>query len=543
MIKNLFIPERVKGYYLFPVRILGVDIGKTTIKATKLYCKGRAISVEKNFEEPIQASTLDYQERASAALRIILEQAKPYDTLISALPSSQVIFKELKLPFIGLETIKKVVAYEVEPLLPFSLADAVIDCIVTKEIPEEKSSEVLVAAVQNQYMAQHLALFDAAGASPDQVTIDLFAFYGLYCLIPAYVQQKGGVVLLEIEQQSTRMAYVYNGQLRFIRTLQKGLLDQSRLVANRLGISEQEAFEHIIRFGLEPDHNETYINAIRQEFTTFFNDIIFTLQSFATQAKPAQSITKIIIFGTSASIKGLPQLITDLSHIKSELFSYNSLIHNNPVISTKGAIPQANLISFAAALPISTTANFDLRQREFAVSEYKTIRQEFITALLLLTIILGSLLGTMIWQISKLKREAYQSEQEAIAAIREHIKNVPDDINTLDEVLETAQANINQEEKIWSTFTDASRLRFLEHLLELTNRINKTSLGLDMERLTITPERIILKARVRGFDELRALEKDLNESKLFKAESVPDPNFTTTGMVISFKKPNRRGRP
>ena len=113
------------------------------------------------------------------------------------------------------------IGYEVEPLLPFALNDAVIDCIVTKEIREEKSSEVLVAAVQNQYIAQHLALFEAAGVQPEKVTIDLFAFYGLYRLIPAYAQQKGGIVLMEIEPQSTRMAYIYDGQLRFIRTLAK----------------------------------------------------------------------------------------------------------------------------------------------------------------------------------------------------------------------------------------------------------------------------------------------------------------------------------
>ncbi len=76
-------------------------------------------------------------------------------------------------------------------------------------------------------MAQHLALFEAAGVQPEQVTIDLFALYGLYRMIPAYAQQKGGIVLLEIEAQSTRMAYIYDGQLRFIRTLSKGLLGSS----------------------------------------------------------------------------------------------------------------------------------------------------------------------------------------------------------------------------------------------------------------------------------------------------------------------------
>lgn len=544
MIKNLFIPEHLRGYYLFPVRILGFDVGKASVKATLLICKGSEITVEKCYEQTIQAaSPADYPEAATAAIKIILEQAGQCDHIISALSSSQAIFKELKLPFIGLETIKKVIGYEVEPLLPFSLNDAVIDCIVTKEIPEENSSEILVAAVQNQYIAQHLALFEAAGVQPDKVTIDLFALYGLYKLIPSYAQQQGGIVLLEIEPQSIRMAYIYNGQLRFIRTLPKGLVDQSRMVAQSLGISEQEALENIIRFGLESENPDASTSTIKQAFTTFFNDIIFTLQSFTMKAKPAQSINKIIIFGTSATIKGLPELLTDLSHIKCEIFQVNGLIHNGFGINAKTAIPQANMVSFATALPVSTTATFNLRQKDFALSARRTIARQLIAAATLLGLILGSLLLNAFWQSRKLKKEAYQSEQEIILALKEHIKNIPDDATDVDEVLGAAKTQINQEEKVWSAFSNTARQRFLEYLMELTSKIDKPNLGLDVEKLSITPEVIILKARVRGYEELRTLERNLNDSKLFKVESVPDPNFTTNGMIIRIvKKSGQRGR-
>jgi type IV pilus assembly protein PilM len=542
MIKNLFIPESVRGYYFFPVRIVGFDIGKTTVKATQILCKKKEMIIERCFEESIQATVAtDYQERASAAIKIILEQVGNYDHIISAISSTQAVFKELKVPFIGLETIKKVIGYEVEPLLPFSLNDAVLDCIVTKEIPEEKSSEVLVAAVQNQYMAQHLALFEAAGVQPERVTIDLFAFYGLYSLIPAYANQQGGIVLLEIEPQSTRMAYLYNGQLRFIRTLPKGLLDQAHLVAQNLKISDQEAFENIIRFGLESDHDETSIAVIKQALTNFFNDIIFTLQSFASKSKPAQSINKIIIFGTSATIRGLPQLVTDLAHIKSETFQINSLIHNGFGVSAQASIPPANMVSLATALPISTTAKFNLRQKDFALSQGKDFMKQLITGCGLLALILGALLGNALWQTHTLKRDAYYSEQEAVALLKEKVKKIPEDATNLDEVLSSAKTQIDREEKVWSAFSATARQHFLEYLIELS-KVNKTELGLEVEKLSITPETIILKGRVRGYDDLRKLERTLEESKLFSfVERSPDPNFTTNGKRIRIaKKPGQR---
>lgn len=540
MITNMFLPERVRGYYLFSTRIVGFDIGKTSIKATLILCKGREMIVEKCFENPIQSSgATDYPERASAAIKIILDQIPHYDRIITSLSSSQAIFKELKLPFMGIETIKKVIAYEVEPLLPFSLSDAVIDCIITKEIPEENSSIVLVAAVQNQYIAAHLALFEAAGVQPDQIIVDLFALYSMYSMIPAYANQPGGVVLLETETQSTRMAYIYDGQLRFIRTLPKGLLDQARLVANDLGISETQALEHIVRFGLETDHDQNYANAIKKAFGTFFNDVLFTLQSFVSQAKPAQSIHKIIIFGSAAGIKGLSELITELSHIKTELFSVNSLIHNGFGISAKSVIPQANMVSFATALPQQKLERFDLRQREFALARGKSFMKEFILACSLLGLILSGLLFNAIWQTSRLKKEAYQSEQEVIETLKENIKNIPASADTIDEALSAAESRVRQEEQTWSAFSSSARTRFLQYLLELTEKINKDAIGLDIEKLTITPDVITLKGQVPDYPQLRALEASLKESKLFKPVSVHTPKFNMTIFINKAGKGRR----
>lgn len=542
MIKNIFLPEQIRGYYLLPVNILGFDIGKTSVKAALIHCKGKETIIKKFFEEPIMASPADLQERTVAAIKIILEQAGSYDSIVTALASGQAIFKELKLPFVGIDTIKKVISYEVEPLLPFSLQDAVIDCIITKENREEQSSEILVAAVQNQAIAQHLALFEAAGAQPEKVTIDMFALYGLYSIIPAYAQQKNGVVLLEIEPQSTRIAYIYNGQLRFIRTLQKGLLEQARMVAQTTGLSEQEAFESIIRYGLETNHDQSYAQATKNAFTSVFNDILFTLQSFTNQAKPPQSINKIILFGTSATIKGLPELVTDLSRVPTELFQVNSLVHNGFGISANVSVPQANIVSLAAALPRTPTSSFNLRQKEFALLDSRLFWQQFITAGLLLGLILGGLLGIAIWQIYGMKKEAHYSQQEVVSLVKEKIPKIPEDQTSLDEVLDSGKTIINQEEKIWSAFTGASRSQFLEYLLELTSKIDKQKLGLDIERLTITGDTIVLKAQVRNYEELRALEAELRNSKLFSyVESPQDPKFTMN--IKLAKKSGLRGRP
>ena len=130
----------------------------------------------------------NYNERAIAAIKLVSEKLDPYDVVYSSLSSSLAIFKELKLPFLTYDKIKMVVQYEIEPLLPFAANDAVIDFIIPKAHPQEGSSEILVAAVQNQHIVSHLQLFQAAGIDPEIIFIDLFVLYELYKKMPSYVK-------------------------------------------------------------------------------------------------------------------------------------------------------------------------------------------------------------------------------------------------------------------------------------------------------------------------------------------------------------------
>ena len=147
-IKEIFLPEKIKSYYLFPKTVVGIEINKTHIIATKTRINGTTSTIELVIEEAIPEETSEENlEKTSPALQSIFSKIGKYDEIHTILPSSVAVFKELKLPFSSREKISMVVGFEIEPLLPFALRDAVIDFIITKEIPEEKSSEIIITAV------------------------------------------------------------------------------------------------------------------------------------------------------------------------------------------------------------------------------------------------------------------------------------------------------------------------------------------------------------------------------------------------------------
>ncbi len=529
MIKNIFLPDKIGDNYIFAKRIVGIDMGKTHISATQLYVKGTNATIEKSIDEKLDPELATYEERVTKALKSIHKQLDRYDEVHSALSSSLVVFKELKLPFISYEKIKMIVNFEVEPLLPFSLADAVIDFIITSTNKIEQSSQVLVAAVQKQYIAQHIQLFKDSGIDPSIITVDLFALYGLYQYIPSYVQRTGGVVLLDLGLNSTRMAYIQNDQLKLIRTLPKGMSTIAKEVAQELKIAPTQAMDHIMRFGLESADWPEYSKAIKKVSTSFWNSIRFTLTSFTVQAAPEQTINALLLLGGGAQIKQITSFVTELLKIPCELFNIdkmNAAMH----IKTKKQIPVESIISLATAIPSPLTQLFNLRKDEFSIADTKLFYKQTITTLVLTICLLGGLFINNYWQVSSLQNELQSSEQETIDILKKRFKNL-EESGDLEETIEEAQNEVEKEEKTWFAFSGPARATFLKYLLELTNRIDKKALGFKIEKITITEGTMMLKAEVKDFASLKLLEKELRQSKLFS--SIEPQNDTKFDMKIT----------
>ena len=183
MIQDILLPEKIGSYYLFGQRVVGIEITKTHVYATLVYAAGSQLTVDRSFETVIEQHNGETAPaRTATALKKILKLIGKYDEIRFAISSAHIIFKTMQLPFDDRDKIKKVIDFEAEPLLPFTVADAIIDFIVTKVNPEQHTSEVLVAAAQKPYIAQQLEAFNLIERLPDVLSIDLFELYGLYAL-------------------------------------------------------------------------------------------------------------------------------------------------------------------------------------------------------------------------------------------------------------------------------------------------------------------------------------------------------------------------
>lgn len=542
IIKNVFIPERYKNYYLFPTRIVGLDITKTDIFASQIYLKGNKVTLEKFITQPIEVSGESSQERTVSALKELFSHVDSYDSLNITIPSSVAIFKTLRLPFTDYEKIKMVVAYEIEPLLPFPISEAIIDFIIIKKNETEKNAEVFVAAVQQQQINEIVALFESAQLRPNVITIDILALYWIYQQFPNFemVNSGKGVVLLDFGPVETRLAYLYDGKISLIRTLPKGFFDIAKMVSKELNITTNQALEHILRFGLERNSDYTIENSIKNNMKSFLQELSFTLASFSQQVKTiAEPISRIILLGQGASIKGLEQFITSQIHIACEQIKTNELLHNQKIdIKQKnGGIPSEQLISLGAALTSIQEQPFNLLPEQFDTSDRSALIKHLIIVISMVAIIVISLFISTYIQTSSFNSEIYESSVEIIEELKT-IQGVSETAEAEEEdmpervskLITQAELKVTEKEKVAADFSTINRESFLTYLYEFS-KLDRDELGLTIAELNITQDRIVFKGSVKNTAAATTLRQALREAPMFGAP-VPSAELDKTSFSV-----------
>lgn len=529
MIKNILIPERVGNYYIFPKRIVGFDIDKTHVTATQIYLNGKTVTIERCLDEILDTGNeLSYEEKVSKAIKNIVSSLGKFDEVYTSISSLNVIFKTLRLPFVRYEKIKSIINYEVEPLLPFAASDALIDFIITKEILDQNSSEVMIAAVQRNTIDEHVRLFTDAGVSPAKVVVDLFSLYSFYKNIPEYQAALGSVVLIDIGFNLTRLSFINNGQIIFVRTFPKGIFSQAKDLAKMYSITQNEAAEIIMRYGYQKEDDPKYKEAIDKVATIFWSDIKFTIGSFVSKLQENLEVSKILILGQGAKMVGVTEFVGNFLSVDCQLFNTDSLINNkNVIIKNSLTIPSSNIISLATVFPSEIMDKFNLYKQASVSEGEKLIAKQLIVAIAFILIIISMLFVNNYIKLGKLKSEIDSSEQEVVDQLKKKFK-LSETENTIDDAVASASTQVDKMEKQFS-FASKDRFSFLRYLLAITEAIDKDGTGIKVSSLIISqPDNsITLDAEVKDYDAIVKLTKDIRAKKdLFSyVPSVQDKKF------------------
>lgn len=477
MIAELFLPEKFKQYRIIAQKIVGISIQDDVIYCALVYAKSSKVSLQALTSCPIESGTgQTYEEKMTDALQNCFSQMGKCDQIRICIPASMIIFKELQVPFVDLEKIRMVLEYEVETLLPFSVDQALVDFIVTKKNPEQNSSQILVAALRKIDLQAYLDHFLEAGIDPDCITIDLFALYSLYLQIEEYRNTPDGVALLDIGENTTRIAFLQDGEFRLARNIPRGVSHIAKGISDETGTPIAEVLQHFYTLGAENFGHEEYQRSAQKHITTLLNDIQFTLNSFSLKLNYYENIQKVLFTGKGADIKNLASFSSNVLQIPCQIFDPKKLLKEKWISNSIALQPSSwnhFVIALGATLPASNLQDFDLRKKEFVRTFDKLMFKQLVCASLLMTFFF-TFLGIRGYQhlsyLSDIVHRIEVQEKRRLQKIfpKDKLPKRP----TLQNLVKESSKILQESNDIWAPFTK-DRLKPLMLLEEVTKIIDK----------------------------------------------------------------------
>ena len=228
-----------------------------------------------------------YFQRLTTGLKKVAAKIDTKVPIRLNFPSSKVVIKELSVPFLDAEKIRKVVEYEIEPSIPFSLDQALIDFVIVDQSQVKESSTILVAAAQLSDVKKYIETFQKVGIEPAMLTVDVFALADLFTHTPPYNQTRTGSAIIDIGAQETRIALIEKQQLVTTRTINKG----------SSGSDEQA------------------------HLTSLFEEITFTLNSFEVKRAKPVPIEKLFVVASTQIYEQFLSFAADTLPITCEQIS------------------------------------------------------------------------------------------------------------------------------------------------------------------------------------------------------------------------------
>ena len=519
MIKDVFVPSKIGSYYLFPKRVLSFEINAVYVQATLLsFVKDKIV-----FENSISISLQDQNQISVInAIKKIASMIGKYDEVVTSLTSSAVVFKELTVPFLGKEKIEMVVKYEVEPLLPFSVDEAIIDFIITKEDVASKQTTILVAAVKKTDVDSHTHYFEKSGISLSNITIDMFALYDFYAHIVHNPESKSTDLMIDFAVDAMRLLYFQNGVLKAVRLIPLGVKAIMHKMKDIPEAMQHRLIEMLLKGQTQDQEENSYDHVLQYVIDEFCRQVSLSISFFQRHVKGFTEPSAIICLGAGT---GLYEFVEKVSSCLKKPFDVlnikNSLEKNG--IKSSNAIKFNGRYGASLIMPLSASHYGDVnmlsgQQRK---NDINLLNKQLLTTFFISIMTIVCLYAYSGFQLRRWDRSYNVSKKEMIRSLEDQMGIDLQGILQERQIVSLAEETLQREKKLWFSFSKQAEHSFLEYLQELTNKIDRSSLGLDLKKMSLSHEEIVLQGKVKDFEALETFEEELMELNNFTIKEKP----------------------
>lgn len=305
--------------------VFGFDIGRSSIKIMQL-TQGKKGAIVEGYGtiafDPsaiVNGVVVDPEVVIKAAYELIEKQLVGRLTTTSvavSLPNAHSFSRILTLPKMDARDLASAIELETSQSIPLPLEDLYYDYEVMKAI-DEQTQEVHLAACPRSIIDSYMGVFEALGLEVGLVESNISAVTRMVTHAEAH-----DVTTLIVDFGSTACDLsVYDGSTIHITSNVDCSGDAiTKLIAAKLGLTDQQAHSIKTRYGLEVSKKQAAIlDAVTPELNKLTNEIRKVIRYFNERSDGKGNIGQIIVLGGGANLPGLSGYITDKSRIPARL--------------------------------------------------------------------------------------------------------------------------------------------------------------------------------------------------------------------------------
>lgn len=504
-----------------PETILGLDIGSDTIKAVLAARRGRTdVRV-------IAAETVPLTDDVDldSALKKIASAIRPVAPgriqCVVSLPPSDVMYRQVHLPFRDEGRIKKTLPFELEPLLPLPIEEVVVDYV---HLPD---NGLLVAAIGKERIRQIIAAVETQLGRVSVIDIATAAL-----ALPLLEQKNftGTGILLDIGASSTFAVFYEKNAIVQIRSFVFGGNTVTSALAQDLSCEtgEAERIKVNANFGAKSweKHSSQAKAFCRQFCISLKSTVEFMLLNKTLHSAPA----RITVTGGGSQFQPLRDELGKT--FTAELVDYKQAgqleIDGRIRMSYQPSIMNTALATVKRAF--AATKSFNFRQGEFVSRQgLGGLRAQFKWAAIIAAIII---LLAVVHQFLDYRLQSAQASRLKNQISLIFKKHYPEAQAVVDPVAQLRN-KLADDRKAYGIGEGGSSVTVLDLLKDVSGYISP-SVDMAITHLYYENRVMIIKGEAKKIDDVTAVKNELQKSKYFKNVTIGSTSLARDGSRVNF---------
>lgn len=310
-------------------KAVGLDIGTTSVRAAQLSWSKDRIELERfgQVALPIGAvrdgEVVD-EEAVAAALRQLWSRSKfTTKKVIAGVANQKVVVRQLDLPWMPMPELRKSLAFLVADVIPMPIEQAILDVHPLEEIDTDdgRRQRVLLVAADRGAVGALMSAITSAGLHPTSIDLTSFAVLRALGSVDDLGLAQSAEALVDVGASVTNIVVSQGGVPRFVRILLMGGADITETVAERMGVSLEQA-EAIKQVAVLPQEHsfqdgDPTARIVEAAATSWVDEVRGSLDYYLGQPGSTR-ISRILLSGGGSQLRGLAGRLSTATRLPVE---------------------------------------------------------------------------------------------------------------------------------------------------------------------------------------------------------------------------------